>query len=63
MNTTTTLRQSLGLKPKGWCEEQGVAHAWESGPTLTVQPPVSTRICKNCGKHQHQRPPEWLDAP
>lgn len=49
-------------KPKGWCEEQGVAHAWMDGPMLTSNPPIATRQCANCGKRQHLRPGEWEDA-
>lgn len=51
------------LKKPGWCEEQGIAHAWESGSTLLSAPPIQTRQCANCGKVQWLRQPKWEDRP
>jgi len=48
-------------KDPGWCERENVEHSWESGPILTSNPPMPTRVCVNCGKRQHQRPPAWVD--
>ena len=48
-------------KPAGWCEENGVEHAWVSGPTLTCDPPILTRSCANCGKYQRLEPSQWRD--
>ena len=45
----------------GWCEQQGIEHAWESGPTLAMNPPIQTRRCKNCGKEQRLYPQQWQD--
>lgn len=50
-------------KPPGWCEQQGVEHSWQTGATLTVDPPIETRFCVNCGKRQMKRPAAWDDAP
>lgn len=63
MTSTTTVKLPGPLKPPGWCEKNGIEHAWESGPTLTTDPPILTRICKNCGKSQHLPPVEWQDSP
>jgi hypothetical protein len=49
-------------KELGWCEANGVAHAWTQGPTLTMQPPIPTRVCVNCGKKQYLHQ-EWKDRP
>lgn len=51
-------------KEVGWCDAQGVEHAWQvQDYTLTVDPPLAVRICQNCGARQ-TRPtrapePEW----
>lgn len=52
----------FGKPPKepGWCDQQGIEHSWEDGPTMTVSPPIHTRRCKNCGKSQHLVM-EWRD--
>lgn len=51
----TTYEYKFPRKQEGWCEEHGVQHAWESGPTLTSSPPILTRVCVNCGKQQQLR--------
>jgi hypothetical protein len=48
----------------GWCDANGVEHAWEvQGYTLTSDPPQSVRICLNCGKKETRANtvtlPEW----
>lgn len=56
-----------GIKPPktlGWCEEQGIHHAWEQQDyVLTTNPPQVVRICLNCGKTQRRstqvRVDEW----
>lgn len=65
MNTSTvTIKQKAPRKEAGWCEANGVEHAWEvQDYTLTSDPPQSVRICVNCGK-QETRPntvsrPDW----
>lgn len=63
MSTRSTVYIKGPPKPLGWCEENGVEHSWEDGPTLTVNPPIHTRRCKNCGKRQHLRPAAWEDSP
>jgi hypothetical protein len=52
----------LPLKTPGWCEANGIEHAWECGPTLTINPPIQTRYCVNCGKQQRLYAPQWQDA-
>lgn len=60
--TTHTVSLDIGpRKEAGWCEANGVVHAWKDGPTLTVDPPIHTRYCKNCGKQQHKRE-AWFDV-
>lgn len=61
MNTTNTVKAEQHPKPYGWCQSNGVAHAYEDGPTLTIDPPIQTRICKNCGWRQFKRPSVWSD--
>jgi hypothetical protein len=60
-STTTTIQLPGPTKPKGWCKEQGIAHSWESGPTLMSNPPISTRECVNCGQVQWKSPGDWTD--
>ena len=62
-SSTVTLNIHRPPKPKGWCEDRGLVHAWEAGPTLTVPPPIPTRECLNCGQRQYFRPGQWEDAP
>jgi hypothetical protein len=64
MNTTSTVKLNIHQppKPKGWCDENGIAHSWEAGPTLTCNPPIPTRECLNCGKRQFFAPGHWEDA-
>jgi hypothetical protein len=50
-------------KPAGWCDENGVEHAWGSGPLLLSYPAHQTRKCMNCGKTQAFQPGEWYDYP
>lgn len=61
MSTTTTIELPGPTKPPGWCQEQGIEHAYDDGPTLMSNPPISTRICKNCGHRQFKRPGVWTD--
>lgn len=61
-NTATVSKRAP--KPEGWCDEQGIAHAWEVLPyVLTANPPMSVRECINCGKRQTRAnvviEPEW----
>lgn len=66
MQTTSTSTVTLNIGPRkaaGWCEDNGIEHSWKAGPTLTVDPPIQTRECVNCGKRQYQQPPMWKDAP
>lgn len=63
MNTTSTVSIKGPPKQPGWCQEQGIEHAWEAGPALTCNPPIRTRRCKNCGLNQYQEPERWCDAP
>lgn len=65
MSTTSTVKLNIHQpsKPKGWCDEQGIAHSWEMGPTMTVNPPIQTRQCTNCGQRQYFSPGAWTDAP
>ena len=53
----------MSKKPKGWCKENGVEHAWQDGPVLTVNPPIYTRVCINCGQQQRMAPRRWEDYP
>ena len=48
-------------KEPGWCEKEGVEHAWEFGGTIMMSPPRETRWCVNCGKAQSKRPAVWDD--
>jgi len=48
-------------KPYGWCQANGVAHAYEAGASLLSEPPVQTRVCANCGWRQFKRPSIWTD--
>lgn len=62
--TTHTVTVKQPPKPKGWCDEQGISHAWEVQPyTLTTNPPQSVRTCVNCGETQtrvnYVIEPEW----
>lgn len=46
-------------KHKGWCDENGVAHAWKSPDSdpYTHDPNVfryDIRVCENCGEKQRQ---------
>lgn len=63
MTSTTSIKLNIHTppKPKGWCEEQGVAHSWKDGPSLTCNPPIHTRECVNCGKRQYLEPSVWRD--
>jgi hypothetical protein len=67
MPASTDTVTIVGFPPRkeaGWCETQGVEHAWViQNYVLTTDPPQSVRICANCGKEQ-TRPntvaqPEW----
>jgi hypothetical protein len=60
--SSTTYFGQHPKKPPGWCEEQGIPHNWQMGPTLTSNPPISTRECCVCGKRQHLRPSDWVDV-
>lgn len=60
-STTNTFTMSQPAKERGWCEREGIAHSWQDGPTLTVNPPIRTRSCVNCGKRQHFAPGSWVD--
>lgn len=62
--STTTVKLNIHEppKPNGWCDEHKIAHSWADGPTLTCNPPISTRSCVNCGKRQYFRPGQWEDA-
>lgn len=62
MITTSTVTLKGGRKEPGWCDAQGVEHCWEAGPTLTVNPPIQTRRCVNCGKEQRLSPSQWQDC-
>jgi len=53
----------MSKKPKGWCRENGVAHAWVTGPTFPMSPPTHTRVCSNCGQMQRLIPQYWEDYP
>ena len=55
-NDTTPLPK--GRKPDV-CEQLSLAHAWEDGPTLTVDPPIVTRKCMNCGRREKWVPGRW----
>ena len=49
-------------KDSGYCEREGIDHAWEVLPIiLTSLPSQSVRACTNCGKRQHMRhtEPTW----
>lgn len=46
--------------PEGW-ELAPHVHVWMDGPTLAVNPPIRTRVCR-CGQGQHYRPAEWIDV-
>ena len=62
---TTVIASSQLRKHHGWCEEQGVDHAWqEQGYVLTTNPAQYVRICTNCGKEQRKAyvEPEWKDV-
>ena len=59
--TATALIQGGGIKEPGWCDRNGIEHAWQSGPTLTCNPPIQTRVCVNCGKRQQLSSPAWHD--
>ena len=47
----------------GFCAKHGLEHAWENGPTFTVNPPIYTRSCVNCGQGQRMFPSQWQDWP
>ena len=52
-STSTVTIKVGGLKGEGWCEANGVEHAWEvQDYILTTDPPQSVRICLNCGKRE-----------
>lgn len=59
---TTYIVNQGPRKEAGWCEKEGVDHAWVEGATLTSSPPIQTRICVNCGKRQWKNEPQWYDA-
>ena len=49
-------------KDPGYCEREGIDHAWEVMPWVNASyPPQSVRACTNCGKRQTMRHtyPTW----
>jgi hypothetical protein len=61
--TTVTIAKTA-RKEAGWCEANDVEHAWEvQDYMLTSDPPLSVRICLNCGKQETRANvvtlPEW----
>lgn len=60
--TTTYTFGPKSYQP-GICAKHNLEHAWEPGPTLTTNPPIYTRRCKNCGQEQRQYPALWKDFP
>lgn len=60
--SSSTVYYNAAPKPVGWCDREGIEHSWEAGPTLTVDPPIHTRRCKNCGQEQRQSPSTWVDS-
>ena len=64
-STDTVIRKEIAAKKEaGWCEANGIDHAWEvQDYVLTTDPPQSVRICTNCGKRQYLQHthPDWHD--
>lgn len=63
----TSVRLYLGdgrkaKKDPGYCEREGIGHAWEVMPWINLSyPPQSVRCCTNCGAKQTMRhtEPTW----